>query len=79
MGNLRVDAKKAINELLIAVGWILDERFDFDRTVSFGVAVREFQPLAAFCDYLIFIGGKTADVLEAKDVGHLAMGSEWAS
>ena len=63
------EARKTIDELLEAAGWVLQHRDEFDRNASLGVAVREFQLPAGPCDYLLFIDGKAAGVIEAKKTG----------
>jgi type I restriction enzyme R subunit len=40
-----------------------------DRNAALGVAVREFSLPAGFCDYLLFVKGKAAGVIEAKKSG----------
>lgn len=62
-------ARKTIDELLSAAGWSLQDRDEFDRNASLGVAVREFQLPSGSCDYLLFIDGKAAGVIEAKKTG----------
>ena len=42
---------------------------DFNRNASLGVAVREFQLATGPCDYLLFVAGKAAGVVEAKKSG----------
>lgn len=62
-------ARKQIDKLLTDAGWVLQDRDHLDRNVALGVAVREFPVPAGFCDYLLFIGGKAAGVIEAKKAG----------
>ncbi|HKK04217.1 MAG TPA: DEAD/DEAH box helicase family protein, partial [Gammaproteobacteria bacterium] len=63
-------AREEIDRLLTDAGWVLqDRRDDFDRKAALGVAVREFPLPAGFCDYLLFIDGKAAGVIEAKRAG----------
>ncbi|MGE0651113.1 MAG: hypothetical protein AB7P12_05115, partial [Alphaproteobacteria bacterium] len=58
-----------IDRLLIDAGWTLQDRDTFDRNAALGVAVREFPLPAGPCDYLLFIAGKAAGVIEAKKTG----------
>ena len=58
-------ARQKIDRLLTAAGWVLQDREGFDRNAALGVAVREFPLPAGFCDYLLFVGGKAAEVIEA--------------
>ena len=48
---------------------MLQDRDAFDRNAALGVAVREFPLPAGHCDYLLFVDGKAAGVVEAKKVG----------
>jgi len=69
MAEPEQQARQKIDELLQAAGWILQNRDQFDRTAGLGVAVREFQLPAGPCDYLLFVDGKAAGVIEAKKAG----------
>ncbi len=62
-------ARQTIDALLTAAGWALQDRDQFDRNAALGVAVREFPLLAGPCDYLLFIDGRAAGVIEAKKRG----------
>jgi type I restriction enzyme, R subunit len=62
-------ARQKIDALLSAAGWGLQDMRDFNRNAALGVAVREFQLPAGPCDYLLFIAGKAAGVVEAKKAG----------
>ncbi len=62
-------ARQKIDHLLTEVGWVLQDRDAFDRNAALGVAVREFPLPTGFCDYLLFVGGKAAGVIEAKRIG----------
>jgi type I restriction enzyme, R subunit len=62
-------ARAKIDQLLDAAGWTLQNNTDFNRNAAEGVAVREFQLPNGPCDYLLFIGGKAAGVIEAKKAG----------
>lgn len=62
-------AREKIDRLLESAGWVLQDRDSFDRNASLGVAVREFPLPAGFCDYLLFVGGNAAGVIEAKKTG----------
>src|SRR6266478_1892677 len=67
-------ARHKIDELLRAAGWAIQDRDDFDRTAAFGVAVREFALPSGEADYLLFIDGKAAGVVEAKKSGDTLSG-----
>lgn len=62
-------ARKKIDALLESAGWVIQNKDEFNRNASLGVAVREFPLPAGPCDYLIFIAGKAAGVIEAKKQG----------
>lgn len=62
-------AREKIDALLTAAGWIVQDNAAFNRNAGEGVAVREFALPAGPCDYLLFVGGKAAGVVEAKKSG----------
>ena len=62
-------ARQSIDALLTAAGWALQDRDHLDRNAALGVAVREFPLPAGPCDYLLFVAGKAAGVIEAKKTG----------
>lgn len=62
-------AREKIDELLVAAGWVLQDKNAFNRNAAEGVAVREFALPNGPCDYLLFVGGKAAGVIEAKKAG----------
>jgi len=68
-------ARRKIDAQLGEAGWVVQDRDEMNLSAGRGVAVCEF-PLATghgFADYLLFVGGKAAGVLEAKRAGyHLA-------
>lgn len=63
-------ARQNIDALLNAAGWVLQDRIAFNRNAALGVAVREFSLPNGEADYLLFVGGKAAGVIEAKAAGH---------
>lgn len=62
-------AREKIDALLLAAGWDIQDMKDFNRKAALGVAVREFQLPTGPCDYLLFVDGKAAGVIEAKKSG----------
>ena len=62
-------ARVAIDGLLVAAGWVLQDMAEFNRNAAEGVAVREFPLPGGACDYLLFVGGKACGVIEAKKAG----------
>ena len=69
MATPEAKARAKIDELLVAAGWLLQDKDEFNRNAALGVAVREFQLPSGPCDYLLFVGGKAAGVIEAKPAG----------
>lgn len=72
-------AREEIDRLLMLAGWVLQDKDQFDRNASEGVAVREFPLPNGECDYLLFVGGKAAGVIEAKKAGSTLSGVETQS
>ena len=62
-------AREQIDALLRAAGWVIQDMTAFNRNAAEGVAVREFVLPNGHCDYLLFVGGKAAGVIEAKKAG----------
>lgn len=62
-------AREQIDTLLTAAGWVIQDMAAFNRNAAEGVAVREFVLPNGPCDYLLFVGGKAAGVIEAKKAG----------
>ena len=69
-------AREKIDALLSNAGWVLQDKAAFNRNAGEGVAVREFVLPNGECDYLLFVGGKAAGVIEAKPSGHTLGGVE---
>ncbi len=63
-------ARKKIDQLLAAAGWQVQDYQDVHLAAARGVAVRSFPLLKGLeADYLLFVDGKAAGVLEAKPFG----------
>jgi len=72
------EARVVIDELLTAAGWDVQDAKAVNIHAARGVAIREF-PLAhghGFADYLFYVDGKAAGVIEAKKVGSTLTGVE---
>lgn len=71
-------ARTQIDAALSAAGWIVQDREAMNLSAGRGVAVREFKLTAGhgFADYLLFVDGKAAGILEAKPEGHTLGGVE---
>lgn len=75
--NPEEKARIKIDEELTEAGWVIQDRKDFNRNASLGVAVREFlMQDNTEADYLFFVDGKACGVIEAKKVGISLSGVE---
>jgi type I restriction enzyme, R subunit len=66
-----LEARQNIDRLLIAAGWHVCDAANANIRAARGVAIREF-PLKSgygFADYLLYVDGKAAGVIEAKKEG----------
>lgn len=71
-------AREEIDRLLGAAGWAVQDFKAADIHAARGVALREF-PLAAglgYADYLLYVDGKAAGIVEAKMKGVTLSGVE---
>ena len=62
-------ARQIIDAQLTAAGWVLQDKSEQNRNASLGVAMRHFQLGKDEADYLLFVDGKAAGVIEAKKAG----------
>jgi type I restriction enzyme R subunit len=71
-------ARSAIDALLTAAGWAVQDVRSADRHAARGVALREFElnPGHGTADYLLYVGGKAAGLIEAKREGATLTGVE---
>ena len=71
-------ARQKIDALLEAAGWTVSDYSQADIHASQGVALREFRLAAGFgfADYLLYVDGRAAGVIEAKKVGATLTGVE---
>ena len=67
--------------MLEAAGWAVQQPRAVNLAASRGVAVREFvmKPPHGRADYLLFLDGRAAGVIEAKKEGETLVGVEWQS
>jgi type I restriction enzyme R subunit len=74
-------ARREIDRMLAAAGWAVQDARAVNLSASRGVAVREFvmKPPHGRADYLLFIDGTAAGVIEAKKEGETLTGVEWQS
>src|SRR5882762_11733137 len=66
-------ARKNIDQLLTAAGWVVQSREDVNLAAGRGIAVREFpmKPGFGFADYLLYLDRKALGAVEAKADGTL--------
>ena len=69
-------ARTEIDAALTAAGWTLQDRNAVNLYAAQGVAVREFPLTTGHADYLLFVDGKAAGVVEAKKEGMTLTGAE---
>jgi type I restriction enzyme R subunit len=77
-GKPEEKSREIIDQLLAAAGWIIQDLSRANVTAGRGVAIREF-PLKAghgFADYLLYVDGAAAGVVEAKKEGATLTGVE---
>lgn len=68
------EARKNIDELLVAAGWSVQDYKQRNLGASLGVAVRYFQLPPDEADYLLFVDRKPVGIIEAKPLGHTLSG-----
>ncbi len=71
-------AREAIDALLTKAGWIIQDTNQVNLSAALGVVIRNF-PLAhghGYADYLFYLDGKAAGVIEAKRKGATLTGVE---
>ncbi|MDR1051042.1 MAG: DEAD/DEAH box helicase family protein [Deltaproteobacteria bacterium] len=59
-------ARVNIDKMLLDAGYVIQDMSELNRTAALGVAVREYPTNSGEVDYLIFIEGEPAGVIEAK-------------
>ena len=71
-------ARKNIDQLLTAAGWIVQSRDEVNLTAGRGVAIREFPMKPGFgeVDYLLYVDAQAVGVVEAKKEGSTLSGFE---
>src|SRR3954463_9684925 len=74
-------ARVEIDQMLEAAGWTVQNTGAVNLAASQGVAVREFIMRSPHgrADYLLFLDGRAAGVVEAKKQGETLTGVEWQS
>lgn len=69
-------ARAKIDEQLTQTGWVVQDYRQINLRAGIGVAVCEFPLLTGSADYLLYVSGKAAGVIEAKPEGHSLTGVE---
>ncbi len=59
-------ARDQIDQLLAAVGWVVQDKKKIDFSAALGVAVREYQTDVGPADYVLFVDKQAVGVIEAK-------------
>jgi type I restriction enzyme R subunit len=71
------EARQKIDQLLQAAGWAVQDFKAANIHAARGIALREFPlPGYGFADYLLYVDGRAAGVIEAKKVGVTLTGVE---
>lgn len=63
------DARRVIDQLLTAAGWVIQDRSQQNLGAGLGVAVREFPMRTGEADYLLFVDRQAVGAIEAKPAG----------
>jgi type I restriction enzyme R subunit len=71
-------AREQIDRMLVSAGWAVQDAKAVDLYAKQGVAIREFELKTGFgtADYLLYVDGKAAGVIEAKKAGATLTGVE---
>ena len=67
-------ARQRIDEMLVAAGWIVQDRQKLNLGAGPGVAIREFSLRTGAADYLLMVNREVVGVVEAKRFGHTLAG-----
>jgi type I restriction enzyme R subunit len=79
MSSNEQTAREQIDRQLQAAGWAVQDRDRMNLSAATGVAVREFPLKSGYADYMLYLDGRAAGVIEAKPVGHPLSGVETQS
>lgn len=71
-------ARDHIDRMLVASGWVIQDKSNLNPNASLGVAVREYPTDVGPADYVLFVDRKAVGVIEAKRVeeGHHLLSAE---
>ncbi len=59
-------ARDKIDAILLASGWLIQDKNKINLTASLGIAVREYQTEIGPADYVLFVDKKPVGIIEAK-------------
>lgn len=59
-------ARDHIDQLLLASGWVIQDKKKFNLAAGLGVAIREYQTDIGSADYVLFVDKKPVGIIEAK-------------
>lgn len=59
-------ARDHIDQLLLASGWVIQDKKKFNLAAGLGVAIREYQTDIGPADYVLFVDKKPVGIIEAK-------------
>jgi type I restriction enzyme R subunit len=59
-------ARDQIDDLLIASGWVIQDKNKVNLTAALGIAIREYQTDVGPADYVLFVDKKPVGIIEAK-------------
>lgn len=59
-------ARDHIDQLLLASGWLIQDKKKFNLAAGLGVAIREYQTDIGPADYVLFVDKKPVGIIEAK-------------
>jgi type I restriction enzyme R subunit len=76
---LEAEAREEIDRQLAACGWAVQDYAALNLAAAPGIAVREFPLMVGEVDYLLYVDGKAAGVVEAKKQGALLINVEHQS
>jgi type I restriction enzyme R subunit len=71
-------AREQIDRMLVSAGWAVQDAKAVNLYAKQGVAIREFELKSGYgtADYILYVDGKAAGVIEAKKVGSTLRGVE---
>jgi type I restriction enzyme R subunit len=59
-------ARDNIDKQLLACGWIIQDKTQFNLAAGLGIAIREYQTDVGPADYVLFVDKKPVGIIEAK-------------